>query len=237
MKKNLWPLIICVSMVIHGLIFFILSAFPMPVSPALKQKPSGEAFSLVNLALAEPPEAPRDDPRPRTAPEIPMDPQTEIPPAPTEEADAELSSQSLAENFITLEDSPEDKPGSAAPASAGSPAGMSPVEAGDGSSAGSSSGNSPQTAAYLSRNYNYIQRRIRDSLVYPAQARRTGIQGTAELIFTIHEDGRVSGVRVSESSGSALLDAAAVEAIYAAAPFRRPPAEARLLIPVAFRLH
>lgn len=218
---------ICVSLVIHGLIFFTLSAFPMSVPPVLKQKPSEEAFSLVNLALAEPPEAPRDIPRPKAAPEIPEEPQVEIPPA-----GAEISSQSLAENFIVLEDSPGESP---SPASAD--AGSTPAEAGDGNNAGSSSGNSSQTATYLSRNYNYIQRRIRDRLVYPAQARRAGIQGTAELIFTIHEDGRVSGVRVSASSGSALLDAAAVEAIYAAAPFRRPPAEARLLIPVAFKLH
>ena len=92
------------------------------------------------------------------------------------------------------------------------------------------------TTAYVKRNYEYIQRRIRDKLVFPPQARRAGIQGNAEISFTIHEDGRVSDVTVSRSSGSELLDTAAVDASYAASPFRPPPAEARLAIPINFRL-
>jgi TonB family protein len=90
--------------------------------------------------------------------------------------------------------------------------------------------------AYLKDNYAYIQRHIREKLVYPPEARSAGIQGIAELSFVIHTDGSVSNVRITRSSGSETLDASAVEAIYSAAPFRPPPNQARLVMPVAFRI-
>jgi protein TonB len=90
--------------------------------------------------------------------------------------------------------------------------------------------------AYVRSNYEYIQRHIRENLVYPQQARQSGVQGVAELSFVIHTDGHVSNVRITVSSGSETLDASAVEAIYAAAPFRPPPRRSRLVMPVAFRL-
>ncbi|MDR0452661.1 MAG: TonB family protein, partial [Treponema sp.] len=92
------------------------------------------------------------------------------------------------------------------------------------------------TAEYVKRNYNYIQRRIRDRLVYPPPARRAGIQGVTEVSFTIHEDGRVSAVTVRAGSGHEVLDEAAVAVIFAAAPFPAPPAAARIAIPISFRL-
>jgi protein TonB len=88
----------------------------------------------------------------------------------------------------------------------------------------------------MRRNYNYLQRRIRDKLVYPAPARRAGIQGVAEVTFTIHEDGKVSDVTIRKSSGHAVLDDAAIQTIIAAAPFPKPPAPARIAIPISFRL-
>jgi protein TonB len=90
--------------------------------------------------------------------------------------------------------------------------------------------------AYVRKNCDYIQRRIKDSLEYPAAAKRTGVHGKAEVIFTIHENGTVSAVAVRLSSGSELLDKAAVNAIYAASPFKPPPSQARLVVPVVFSL-
>lgn len=46
---------------------------------------------------------------------------------------------------------------------------------------------------------------------YPAQARRDGIQGTVVLRVRVLASGLPGGVEVAKSSGSALLDAAAVE--------------------------
>ncbi|MDR2735185.1 MAG: TonB family protein [Spirochaetota bacterium] len=107
----------------------------------------------------------------------------------------------------------------------------------DGMEGGGGDALSPAAAGeYSRRNYLYIQRRIRDKLTYPPQARRAGIQGTTEVGFVIHADGSVSGVRVRASSGHAILDEEAVAAVFAAAPFPKPPASARIAIPVSFKL-
>jgi protein TonB len=136
----------------------------------------------------------------------------ELPPEPSEPA----------ENFIPLEE-----PGSTAEIAA-------PPVPGELSKTPEES--AAETAAYVKRNYDYIQRRIRGTLEYPIQALRAGAQGVVEVSFILHKDGGVSEVGIAASSGFELLDAAAMEAIYAAAPFRRPPAEVRMVIPVAFRL-
>jgi protein TonB len=93
-----------------------------------------------------------------------------------------------------------------------------------------------QTEQYLRRNYDYIRRRILDRLVYPARARRSGDRGTAEVLFTIREDGTIGDPSIRKTSGSGALDEAALEAVRRAAPFRPPPAPARIAIPVVFTL-
>lgn len=54
---------------------------------------------------------------------------------------------------------------------------------------------------------------------YPRLARKMGEEGRVVLAFTIEANGRLAGVRVVESSGSELLDEAALEAVREAAPF------------------
>ena len=44
---------------------------------------------------------------------------------------------------------------------------------------------------------------------YPYRARRRGQEGTVTLHFVIHADGRISRLRLTHSSGHALLDDAA----------------------------
>ncbi len=71
---------------------------------------------------------------------------------------------------------------------------------------------------------------------YPASAR--GEQGVAELAFSVDRAGGVHDARVVRSSGSALLDRAAVELVLGAAPLPPPPPEiagARIPIVVPVR--
>jgi len=133
-----------------------------------------------------------------------------------------VSDEVLAENFIVIEESPH----------------LTEMvsETAAGTSVERKSETAARTAEYVRRNYNYIQRRIGDKLVYPPQARRAGIQGSTELVFTIHEDGSVSGVTVRASSGHAILDEAAVAAVFAAAPFPQSHSLMRIAIPVSFKL-
>jgi protein TonB len=92
------------------------------------------------------------------------------------------------------------------------------------------------TGDYIKHNFNYISRRIRDCLIYPTQAKKTGIQGTVKIIFTIEKDGSASSIAVGTSSGNSNLDAAAVNSVKAASPFKAPPAVVRLSVPVVFSL-
>jgi protein TonB len=96
--------------------------------------------------------------------------------------------------------------------------------------------NSALAREYVKRNFDYISRRVRSKLIYPAQARRTGLDGIVEVLFTLNTDGSVSGISVKKSAGVEMLDAAAIAAIKLAAPFRAPPVSAKLLIPVVFNL-
>jgi protein TonB len=96
--------------------------------------------------------------------------------------------------------------------------------------------NSALAREYVKRNFDYISRRVRSKLLYPAQARRTGLDGIVEVLFTLNVDGSVSGISVKKSAGVEMLDAAAIAAIKLAAPFRAPPVSVKLLIPVVFNL-
>lgn len=92
------------------------------------------------------------------------------------------------------------------------------------------------SAGYLKGNYEYIKKRVRQYLVYSPQAKRMGIQGLVTVSFTIQQDGRVRDIAVSKSSGYALLDESALEAVRSAAPFAAPPEPARVIMPVQFSL-
>jgi protein TonB len=245
---KIFPLVFCLSLGIHiaAFIFFRFDLAPQQI-PAVGMP--AYTLSLLNLsflesapeqpvaAVAAPLPAPKIlPPKPpvEAAPDIPE--ASDIPEAP-----AAAAAEFVAEQYITV-----DRPAAPAPVEAAPiPAALTYPEAGG--SAGSAAGAAPATTAaaedsrarvadYVRRNYSYIQRRIRDSLVYPAQARRTSLQGTAELVFTVNKDGTVSGLGVRVSSGEDILDQAALEAVRTASPFRPPPAPARIVIPVAFKL-
>lgn len=66
-----------------------------------------------------------------------------------------------------------------------------------------------------------IVSKLRRALRYPAQAKSQNLRGEVQVSFTVSAGGSVGGVRVVRSSGSPLLDRAAVETVRRAAPF--PP--------------
>lgn len=59
-----------------------------------------------------------------------------------------------------------------------------------------------------------LERLLRERRAYPRAALRERLEGRVELALRIGADGRVLGVRVAESSGYALLDAAALDAAH-----------------------
>lgn len=75
---------------------------------------------------------------------------------------------------------------------------------------------------------------------YPIAARRRGIEGSLVLDVLVTPEGSPRAVAVARSSGSALLDEAALEAVrrWRFRPARRgnEPVEGRVSVPIAFRL-
>lgn len=72
-----------------------------------------------------------------------------------------------------------------------------------------------------------IKSRIGSKKAYPAFARRLRLGGNVTLGFEISQDGRLLAAAVIRSSGSAVLDKAALESLRAGAPFPPFPATAR----------
>ncbi len=79
-----------------------------------------------------------------------------------------------------------------------------------------------------------IRAAIERAKSYPYFARKRGTEGTATASFTINKTGRPENIRIIRSSGSDILDAAALETIRRAAPF--PVAGGVIEVPIAFRL-
>lgn len=71
-----------------------------------------------------------------------------------------------------------------------------------------------------------VARALRRALRYPSAAKRKRITGDVYVSFTVTQSGQLSRVSVIRSSGSDILDAAALETVRRAAPFPPIPAEA-----------
>jgi protein TonB len=228
-KNRLLPITLCASVVFHAGAFFFVTV----KSKSFAGTPERDAgvFSLININIPEEP-APLEPP-----PAPPPEPLSEPPPVPV--AAIPEPENGPAETFIITEEIPPEAEGPVVPAEL--PAALPTVAVSGmpgrtGERRDGAGHNAALAETYIRRNFTYIQRRIRNRLVYPSQARRAGIQGAAEIGFTVHLDGTVSAVTVLVSSGQESLDQAALAAIYAAAPFPAPPVQARLAIPVSFRL-
>ncbi|UUP15980.1 energy transducer TonB family protein [Nitratireductor thuwali] len=81
--------------------------------------------------------------------------------------------------------------------------------------------------------------KLRRALRYPRQAKRDGLRGEVHVAFTISSGGGVTGIRIVRSSGSPVLDQAAVETVRRAAPFPAIPSAAGrtnwpFTVPLAF---
>jgi periplasmic protein TonB len=98
------------------------------------------------------------------------------------------------------------------------------------STGGTSSGQAAQAnAAGNAAVSNYpgqVASRLRRSLRYPREAQRQGIRGEVHVRFTVNSGGGVGGISIARSSGSPVLDQAAIATVQRAAPFPAIPAAA-----------
>lgn len=68
-----------------------------------------------------------------------------------------------------------------------------------------------------------VRARLNRAFRYPSEAKRAGVTGTAVVSFSVSASGAVSNVRVVRSTGSSILDGAAIDAVQRAAPFPKIP--------------
>lgn len=85
-----------------------------------------------------------------------------------------------------------------------------------------------------------VASKLRRALRYPRAAQKDRLKGQAVVSFTVAANGSVGSVRIARSSGSPILDKAALEAVRRAAPFSPIPAAAgrsswRFSVPLAFK--
>jgi protein TonB len=215
---NLLPLALCCSLGIHAAVFLLLKINTKTTETEISKTISTKPFSLINIDVLEP--EIKLEPKKIEAPVQKAAPDDFVP------ADS-IIEEIIAEQFTGVEKmETENNP----------PQNADTVQ----TTARSISNQPPENAelgtAYINRNFTYIQRRIRDKLVYPAPAKKAGIQGTAEVSFSINLDGTVSNLQIRKSAGAEMLDKAAMEAVIKAAPFRPPSSPVKIVIPIVFSI-
>lgn len=79
---------------------------------------------------------------------------------------------------------------------------------------------SPGQVAYVES----LRRKIGGNSRYPEYARRTGQEGTVDLVFAVRENGDVEDLKLLKSSGFIVLDVEALRNVRESAPFGPVPA-------------
>ena len=91
-------------------------------------------------------------------------------------------------------------------------------------------------ARYLKEHFEYIRNRVLGNIDYPERARRMNWEGTVLVSFVVTAHGHAENIDILQSSGFPILDRNAVEAIRRSVPFPRPPAPARIVLPILYGL-
>lgn len=82
--------------------------------------------------------------------------------------------------------------------------------------------------------YDLIRAAIEKAKIYPFLARKKRIEGTVITGFTINNKGYPQDIKIARSSGSEILDSAAVKIVIKAAPF--PEVNGKIVVPITFKL-
>jgi periplasmic protein TonB len=90
---------------------------------------------------------------------------------------------------------------------------------------------------YLKTNFSYIRDIINRHITYPRLAKKMGWEGKGKISFIITVNGDIKDIQVIESTGREILDRNAREAVRNASPFPRPPVDAKIIMPVLYRLY
>ncbi len=199
------------------------------VPPVTDRAPAAISETVEAVAV-EAAETVREEPVKEAPPkEVPAPKKAEKkkePPAPKKAA--EKPAPKKAEKKVAEKPAPAAKSKTKA-GSGGKNAGDSRKGAADGQEAGTTaaSGKNGKTAtagnASVSNYPGKVVSKLRRALRYPSEARAQRLRGEVQVAFTVSSNGSIGGIRVVRSSGSPILDKAAIETVRRAAPFPAIP--------------
>lgn len=171
------------------------------------------------------PDKPMIKPKPSPSP---VAPRSEVAtPVPLDPTPAATAAAAPATSAMAQAATSEQGNGDRATEAAATPAAGGPGPGGQGA-AGEGGG--------IPYSYEYVRRLITDNLRFPVIARRMGLSGRIVVAFTLKGDGKVADIAITSSSGHVILDEEVVATLHRIAPLPRPPATARLVVPIVFNL-
>ncbi|MGH7864488.1 MAG: energy transducer TonB, partial [Candidatus Binataceae bacterium] len=200
--------------------------------------PQDEKDAIALAANASPPASP--EPTPKPAPPSEPTPKATKTPAPktslrptpkaqktpsVEQQLAKLSEQMLAEHLKEAKQrKPRDESGSAQTATGGGPVAADVAMAGSGAGIGAGTGSAgiQQDLDFLLY-YRAVQERIKDAWAFSGGSPEL----TTTVNFAIAADGKLTVVKLSQSSHDGAFDESVIRAIKRAAPFPAPPEKFR----------
>ncbi|MEJ2489971.1 MAG: energy transducer TonB, partial [Sulfurovaceae bacterium] len=92
---------------------------------------------------------------------------------------------------------------------------------------------------FVRTNFGIIRDKVLKNLIYPRMAKRMGQTGIVEATLVISMDGRLIAYYITRSSGSKLLDKAAMQALQKIKNdiFPKPAQQTRIALPIGFELN
>lgn len=225
------------SVVLHGIaiaaLWAVLTGEPQPI----QDETSVIAVDLVALAQSAPaapaggPAAP-EQPDPasvspptaaRPAPPPPPEPPVERRPTPTVKPE-KAPKQPLEKPAPSTPSPPAPAPPAQTPGTA-APSNPAPSTATQTTGSGAAPGQpNPETSAIAKASYaRLVLSRLQRAIVYPRRAQRREIEGVVRVEIVLAASGALRKVRLLGSSGSDILDDAALELVRRVAPFPAVP--------------
>jgi protein TonB len=202
MKKNsmFWSMI-GLSVAFHGLVLFGMAGSDFRTQPSVSENQFISTLNIIKVGTA-----PQKNTPVKPQQETPVEKIIEAPPEPlpvqetdhSEETQEYEAAQDSADTAGNNEESNQDE------GDAGNNG-----EVREGEVGGSKTITDREYEALLA----YIKDFIGKNLVYPPMARRRNIQGAVGVFFEIEENGELAFITVDRSSGSSILDNAAVSLI------------------------
>jgi protein TonB len=89
---------------------------------------------------------------------------------------------------------------------------------------------------YIREHFDYINKSVRLNISYPRRARKMLMEGRVIVSFVVRLDGSIKDIIIKQSSGHSILDKNVIRSVKKAVPFPPPPVEAKVIIPITYRL-